>query len=219
VKFQADAILFDNDGVLVDSHHQVELAWRQLAAEFRLDYDMLATELVGARAVDTLGRYLSPGETTQAVARLEDLEVELAASVRPMAGALDLIGRLPALSWTIVTSASLRLATARWAAAGITIPARIVTAEDVSRGKPDPGPFLEAARLLGVDPSRCLVFEDSSPGGVAATAAGTKVVAVGSHPWTTRPEARVGDLTQVTATYDSTVRVINVQLALPQLPS
>jgi len=219
VKLQAAAILFDNDGVLVDSHQQVERAWRQLAAEYRLDYDKLATELVGARAVDTLERHLSPTGAAQAVVRLEELEVELAASVRPMAGALDLIGRLPALSWTIVTSASLRLATARWAAAGIPIPARIVTAEDVSRGKPDPGPFLEAARLLEVDPNRCLVFEDSSPGGVAATAAGTRVVAVGSQPWTTQPEARIGDLTQVTATYDTTVRVINVQLAFPQGPS
>ena len=96
VKLQADAILFDNDGVLVDSHEQVVLAWRQLATEFGLDYDMLVGELVGARAVDTLGRYLSPSAAARAVARLEDLEVELAASVRPMAGALDLIGRLPA---------------------------------------------------------------------------------------------------------------------------
>ncbi len=212
MNLQVDAILFDNDGVMVDSHEQVELAWRQLTAEFGLDYDMLASELVGVRATDTLEQLLSPGDAARAVARLEDLEVGLAAAVRPLAGATDLIGRLPAGSWTIVTSASLRLATARWTAAGITIPSRIVTAEDVSRGKPDPEPFLTAARYLGVSPSRCLVFEDSSSGGAAADAAGAQVVAVGSQPWATQPAARIRDLTQVAARYDGALGAITVQL-------
>jgi sugar-phosphatase len=123
-----------------------------------------------------------------------------------------LIGRLPADSWTIVTSASLRLAGARWTAAGITIPSRIVTAEDVSHGKPNPEPFLTAAHLLGVSPSRCLVFEDSSPGGAAAYAAGARVVAVGSQPWSTQPVARISDLTQVTASYGGDLGRIAVKL-------
>jgi len=212
VQLHSDAILFDNDGVLVDSHEQVELAWRQLTAEFGLDYDMLAGTLFGVRAEDTLAQYLSAAEAARAVDRLEDLEVTLAESVRPVAGATELTDRLPADSWTIVTSASLRLATARWTAAGIKIPSRIVTAEDVSHGKPDPEPFLTAAHRLGVDPVRCLVFEDSASGGVAAAAAGATVVAVGTQPWPIHPAARVRDLTQVTAAYDA-VGAIDVQLA------
>lgn len=215
MRLRADAIFLDNDGVVVDSHHQVELAWRRLASEYGLDYDSLIEELVGVRAADTLGRYLAPGEAARAVARLEDLEVELAASVRPLAGASELIRRLPAGSWTIVTSASLRLASARWRAAGIPIPARAVTADDVSRGKPDPEPFLEAARLLGVDPSRCVVFEDSPSGGAAAHAAGATVVAVGSQPWATEPVARIENLSQVIATHDDASRTTELELPGP----
>ena len=160
-----------------------------------------------------LGRYLAPADAVRAVDRLEDLEVALAESVRPLAGAVELTDRLPAEAWTIVTSASLRLATARWTAAGIAIPSRIVTAEDVSQGKPDPEPFLTAAHRLGVDPVRCLVFEDSSSGGAAAADAGATVVAVGSQPWSTQPVARVRDLTMVTVAYDAALGAIDVHLA------
>ncbi|MGI9598061.1 MAG: HAD family hydrolase, partial [Acidimicrobiales bacterium] len=60
MEFRADAILFDNDGVLVDSHREVERAWRQLASEFGLDSERLLPELIGVRAIDTLSRYLPP---------------------------------------------------------------------------------------------------------------------------------------------------------------
>ncbi|MEZ5230520.1 MAG: HAD-IA family hydrolase [Acidimicrobiales bacterium] len=74
----------------------------------------------------------------------------------------------------MVTSGSRRLASARWAAAGVTVPDVTVTAESVTRGKPHPEPFLAAANALGVHPSRCLVFEDSASGAQAADAAGRK---------------------------------------------
>ena len=197
MNLQADAILFDNDGVLVDSHHETEEAWRQLAREFDLDITPLLVELVGVRAVDTLGRHLPPDQLGPAVDRLEDLEVELAPDTRPLTGAIELLDQLPAGSWTIVTSATRRLAEARWRGAGIPIPDHPVTAEDVTRGKPDPEPFLAGARRLGVDPTRCVVFEDSPSGGAAGSAAGAVVVAVGDQRWAREPAVRVADLTQV----------------------
>lgn len=192
-----DAVLFDSDGVLVDSHVQVVESWTRLATEFGLDIDRLLTELVGVRAVDTLGRYLTGGRLVAACDRLEDLEVETAGGTVPVAGAASLLAALPDGRWTIVTSATRRLGTARWRGAGLPVPDRLVTADDVTAGKPDPEPFLAAARVLGVDPTRCLVFEDSASGGRAAQAAGAAVVAVGDQPWPFEPVARVPDLRSV----------------------
>lgn len=192
-----DAVLFDSDGVLVDSHLQVVESWTRLAAEFGLDIDRLLTELVGVRAIDTLGRYLAGDRLTAACDRLEDLEVETAGGTVSIAGAAELLAALPEGRWTIVTSATRRLGTARWRGAGLPVPDRLVTADDVTAGKPDPQPFLAAAGVLGVDPTRCLVFEDSASGGRAAVAAGAAVVAVGHQPWPVEPAARVPDLRSV----------------------
>lgn len=196
---EAEAVLFDNDGVLVDSHREVEQAWTQLAVEFDLDVERLLVELIGVRSADTLGRYLPPARCRQAVERLEQLEVELAPETRPLAGALDVLEGLgdPNGRWTIVTSASRRLANARWAGAGIALPPQSITAEDVTRGKPDPEPFLAGARLLGVEPARCVIFEDSPSGGAAALATGATVVAVGRLRWAEEPTVRVADLRSV----------------------
>ena len=194
---RADAVLFDSDGVLVDSHVHVVECWTRLAAELGLDIDRLLAELVGVRAVDTLGRYLTGDRLVAACDRLEDLEVETAGGTVPIAGAASLLRSLPVGRWTIVTSATLRLGTARWRGAGLPVPDRLVTADDVTAGKPDPEPFLAAARVLGVDPARCLVFEDSASGGRAALAAGATVVAVGDQPWPFEPAARVPDLRSV----------------------
>lgn len=190
----AEAILFDNDGVLVDSHAQTEQAWRILATEFDLDIDTLLVELVGVRAADTLGRHLSGDRLDAAVERLEDLEVELADQTEAGAGAAELLDQLPPERWTVVTSATRRLAIARWRGAGLPIPPVTVTAEDVARGKPDPEPFVTGAARLGIDPSNCLVFEDSPSGGAAARAAGAAVIAVGAQPWSIEPDARIPDL-------------------------
>ena len=199
---EAEALLFDSDGVLVDSHAEVETAWRQLAAEFDLDAEHLLTELVGVRAVDTLSRYLDHDTCLAAMARLEDLEVDMATNTKPIAGARELLAQLGDRPWTIVTSATRRLAEARWTGAGIPLPANPITADDVSKGKPDPEPFLVGASTLGVEPSRCIVFEDSSSGGRAGLAAGASVVAVGSIAWPVEPTARVADLNAVAVAAD-----------------
>lgn len=198
MQFTAEAVLFDNDGVLVDSHDLVEAAWRLLADEFDLRIDVLLGELAGVRAVDTLARHLDKKRAAAAVARLEDIEVDLAAQTQVKAGARELSVGLAGRSWAIVTSASRRLAEARWRGADLIIPHVTVTADDVEKGKPDPEPFMTAARLLGVPPGRCIVFEDSASGGLAARSAGTIPIAVGSQAWPFTPAARIFDLTSVT---------------------
>ncbi len=199
MQIQAKAILFDSDGVLIDSHDHVVVAWRQIAEEFGLDEAELTRNMIGVRSVDTLSRFLPPDETARAISRLEDIEVALAADSTSMPGACELLDRLPDGSWTIVTSGSARLAQARWRSAGIPIPGAIITADDVSTGKPSPEPYLAAAAALGVDPRHAVVFEDSSPGGEAGKAAGAAVIAVGHQKWSTTPAARVDDLSRVTA--------------------
>lgn len=194
---EACAVLFDSDGVLIDSHGVVETAWRQLCAEFELDADRLVGEQAGLRAEDTLGRFLDGERASRAVARLEELELELAGQVEAMPGALGLIGEMGSFPFAIVTSGSRRLATARWRTAGIAIPRVTVTADDVVRGKPDPAPYLAAAHLLDVDPGTCVVFEDSPSGGASAFALGGEVVAVGGQAWPTEPALRVSSLEMV----------------------
>jgi mannitol-1-/sugar-/sorbitol-6-phosphatase len=190
-------VLFDSDGVLVDSHAQSDVAWRALAVEFDLDYDVLAVEFVGVPARETLARHLSGHPFERAVARLEDLEVETAATTVPVNGAIDLLQRLPPERWAIVTSATRRLGEARWLSAALPMPRQAVAVDDVTRGKPHPEPFLAGAERLGVPASRCVVFEDSASGGDAAAAAGATVVAVGGQPWRFTPLARVVDLSMV----------------------
>lgn len=206
VRREIEAVLFDNDGVLIDSYGKVEAAWIQLAEEFDLPADRLLSELAGVRASDTLGKYLGSDLLERAVSRLEDIEVSLAADTRPMAGARELIEQLPTGSWTIVTSASRRLAKARWNGAGLAVPSIAVTAEDVGEGKPNPEPFQKAAKLLGVVPDRCIAFEDSPSGALAARAAGVNLVAVGHQAWPIDPIVRIPDLTSVAVVPSSSRR-------------
>ncbi len=197
VVLHVDALLFDSDGVLVDSHAQVDVAWRALADEFRLDFSVLATQLVGVPARQTLARHLGGARLDAAIGRLEDLEVETAATTAAVRGATELLVALPADRWAVVTSATRRLGEARWSGAGIPMPAFAITADDVARGKPAPDPYLAGAALLGADPARCLVFEDSAAGGDAAVAAGAAVVAVGDQVWRVTEVVRVTDLATV----------------------
>jgi sugar-phosphatase len=207
VRIDVDGVLFDSDGVLVDSERLVDLAWRQLAVEFDLELPTLIAERSGVRSVDTLSRHLSGDTLAKAVRRLEDLEVALAGQVNAVPGAIGLSAALPGGSWTIVTSASRRLARARWSGAGLVEPGGSVTADQVTSGKPDPEPYLLAAMLLGLDPTRCVVFEDSPSGGEAARAAGAIPIAIGAAPWAFEPLARIDDLTAVEVTASSTHRL------------
>lgn len=200
IEITVAGVLFDSDGVLVDSHRQVDVAWRTLCAEFGVDYAVVATELAGVPARQTLARHLAGDALERAIARLEELEVETADPTEPIRGAHQLLAALPAQRWAIVTSATRRLGEARWRGARLPMPLRSVTYDDVTHGKPHPEPFLTGAARLGLDPGACVVFEDSASGADAAVAAGARVVAVGAQAWRVDPAARILDLAAVAVT-------------------
>ncbi|MEW2168210.1 HAD family hydrolase [Streptomyces sp. NPDC007084] len=184
MKIHADALLFDNDGTLVSSLDSVNRCWTRWAQEYGLTAeDFARVGLHGRPAAEIVADLLPADLVPRALARVEQLELEdVAGGVVPLPGTLDLLATLPAERWAVVTSATRRLAEARLVEAGIR-PKALIAADDITRGKPDPEPYLLAARLLGVDPARCVVFEDAPAGLRSGRAAGMTTVALATtHP-------------------------------------
>lgn len=179
MKIQADALLFDNDGTLVSSLESVYRCWSRWAAEYGITAEEFArVELHGRPAAEIAADLLPAARVAEAVVRIEHLEVEdVVGGVRLLPGTKALLDSLPADRWAVVTSATRRLAEARLAEVGIH-PKNLIAADDITRGKPDPEPFLLAARQLGVHPARCVVFEDAPAGLQAGRAAGMTTVAL-----------------------------------------
>ena len=175
-------LLFDNDGVLVDSHQAAIEAWTKWCDRYRPGLDWDAQGTAGVRAEDMV-RMWAPAEVfTEANDYINALELATASETVAMPGALELLSSLPAGVWTICTSANVHLGRARVTAAGLPVPAEFVSGDDVSRGKPYPDPYLLGAKRLGLDASACVVFEDAVAGVEAARAAGVgAVVGVGSR--------------------------------------
>ncbi|WP_329444202.1 HAD family hydrolase [Streptomyces canus] len=180
MKISAEALLFDNDGTLVSSLESVHRCWTRWAEEFGITAEEFArVELHGRPAVEIAADLLPADVVPRALARIEQLEVEDVPNggVHLLPGTRVFLDALPADRWAVVTSATRRLAEARLEAVGI-LPKTLVAADDVTRGKPDPEPYLLAARELGVDPARCVVFEDAPAGLRAGRAAGMTTVAL-----------------------------------------
>ncbi|MEV5090755.1 HAD family hydrolase [Streptomyces griseoincarnatus] len=189
----ARALLFDNDGTLVSSLDSVNRCWTRWAVEYGLTAeDFARIELHGRPAAEIAADLLPAHVVPQAVARIEDLEVEDVADggVGLLPGTKEFLAGLPGERWAVVTSATRRLAEARLGAVGI-LPKTLVAADDITRGKPDPEPYLLAARTLGVDPADCVVFEDTPAGLQAGRAAGMTTVALAT---THRAEELTADL-------------------------
>ncbi|MER5256398.1 MULTISPECIES: HAD family hydrolase [unclassified Streptomyces] len=179
MKIHAEALLFDNDGTLISSMESVYRCWRRLAQEYGITAEEFErVELHGRPAAEIIADMLPAERVAEAVARIEDLEVsDVAGGVVLLPGTRELLASLPPERWAVVTSAGRRLAEARLAEVGID-PAMLIAADDITRGKPDPEPFLLAAAKLGVDPARCVVFEDAPAGLTAGRAAGMTTVAL-----------------------------------------
>ncbi len=172
------AILFDLDGVLVDSRECIELVWRAWAAARGLDPAPFLAVAHGRRISETV-RLVAPSLDARAEADVLDrMEEQETRGLTAVQGAARLVGRLAAGQWAVVTSGSRIVASLRLRTAGLPIPDVFVTSNDVRKGKPDPEPYLTAAARLGVRPADCLVFEDSPTGLAAARAAGMRVVAL-----------------------------------------
>jgi sugar-phosphatase len=183
VQLEASALIFDSDGVLVDSMGAVEHVWRVVLSTLGFEPDLVFPGTIGISAAAALRRLLSSPEVPGALDLFEQLAIESAPEVGALPGAVSLTSRLPPDRWGIVTSGTRRVATARLTAAGIPIPGCLVCADDVTRGKPHPEPYLAAIRALAVRAEECIVVEDSAPGVKSAQAAGARVIAVATtHP-------------------------------------
>lgn len=177
----ASCLLFDMDGTLLNSHAPMVRAYTAWASRYGLDIDFVLRESHGRRSIDTVRALAPAGADVEADnAEIMQREREDTEGVFAIPGARALLESLPEGRWAVVTSADRALATARLTAAGLPIPTLLVTAENVSRGKPAPDGFLLGARELGADPARAIVFEDSPAGIQAGIAAGATVVAIAS---------------------------------------
>jgi sugar-phosphatase len=173
-----DALLFDLDGVLIDSSTAIVRNWRAWADRHGIDVTQIMQVMHGVRSVETIRAVAPQLDAAQEAAWLTVREVADTDGVVPMPGACQLLAALPADSWTIVTSGNADLASARLKAAGLPVPAQIVTADDVTQGKPAPEPYLLGASRLGIVPERCIVVEDAPAGIQAGRSAGMRVLGI-----------------------------------------
>jgi sugar-phosphatase len=173
------AFLFDMDGTILTSIKAAERVWGEWAAGHGLDVAAFLPTIHGRRTEETVRNLALPGvDPVAEAARITLAEIEDVAGIEAIRGAGAFLASLPSGRWAIVTSAPRALAQARIAAAGLPLPAVLVAAEDVERAKPAPDPFLLGARLLGVAPHDCLVFEDTLAGLQSAAAAGMDSIVV-----------------------------------------
>ncbi|WP_067463030.1 HAD-IA family hydrolase [Actinomadura macra] len=197
------AVLFDVDGTLVDSTPLVERAAREWAAEYGIDADEFLSDAHGRRTADRVADFLPPDRVRAATEHLDALEAARSDGITALPGALDLLLSVNGLPCAFVTSMDRGQLAVRTRVAGVPVPATVITAEDVPRGKPDPSGYRLAAERLGVDPADCVVIEDAPAGVAAGRAAGATVLAVTtSHPAEalTAAHHRVLDLTHVALT-------------------
>ena len=177
-QLECDAILFDLDGVLIDSSACIVRHWRGWAQLHGLDVAVIMRVAHGVRTIETM-RQVAPHLNLEAqAARFTAGEIVDTDGVVRLAGAAELLEMIPADAWAIVTSGGRELARARLARAELPIPGTLVTADDVRDGKPAPEPYLLAAKRLGIPAARCVVVEDSPAGIEAGRAAGMPVIAV-----------------------------------------
>jgi sugar-phosphatase len=199
MKFSCSALLFDNDGVLVDSHTAAKAAWDVWATEYSPGYDLDKAKNAGRRAEDMVRELVSAEIFATANDRINELEQETAHLTIAMPGARELVSSLHSGIWTICTSANPNLGRARLEAAGIVIPKELVTGDDVERGKPFPDPYLLGAKNLGFDPQDCVVFEDAEAGVISAIEAGVGlVIGVGKKAMKSDADIVVKELTGIT---------------------
>jgi mannitol-1-/sugar-/sorbitol-6-phosphatase len=208
VLIRCKGILFDMDGILISSLGSVERSWTKWALMRGVDPEYACRIAHGCRAIETVAVLRPDLDSETELKVIEEIEIADGEGLSVLPGVQALLASLPPdregrPRWTVVTSATERLARERLAASGIPVPARIITAESVTQGKPNPAPYLAGSALLGFPPEECVVVEDSESGAKAGRAAGCTVVATTfSHSVESLAAAHylVEDLTGVEAT-------------------
>jgi len=178
VTTEAKAFLFDLDGVLISSIASATRCWRRWAMmhdvpnakNFVLPHGVPARDIV---------QMLRPDLDPDAGLRIiEDMEIEDVGDIQVLPGVMELLTKLPQERWAIVTSCTERLLKGRLSAAGLPWPKNLVTADMVTKGKPDPEPYRRGAEMLGFAPEECIVAEDAVVGVNSGLGAGCRVLAV-----------------------------------------
>ena len=173
------AFIFDMDGTLINSITSANRVWTRWAQSHGLDPEPVLRVMHGVRAIETIRRLNVPGmDVEHEAAVLTQMEIDDLEGIQPINGAPALLRDLPPHRWAVATSAPRELAIKRLAAAGVPQPKILVTADDVTQGKPAPDCFLLAARHLDVPATDTLVWEDTLAGVTAAEAAGADVMVV-----------------------------------------
>ncbi len=170
------ALLFDLDGVLIDSTPAVTRVWSRWAVEHNFDPETVVHLAHGRPSRSTIRELLPDADIAAEDRIVERWEMEDTEGVVFLPGAQRLLENLPRERWTIATSCTRPLAEVRLRAAGLPIPDTMVTSSDVTHGKPDPEPYLKAAAKLGIRPEDCIVVEDAPAGVLAGKASGARVI-------------------------------------------
>ncbi len=178
MKIQCRGVLFDLDGVLVDSTPAVARVWTQWATMHGFVPEEVVRQAHGRPSITTIRELLPHADHDAENREVERAEIEDVEGVIPLPGALELLQALPQDRWAIATSCSRPLAEVRIRAAGLPFPKHLITSTDVQRGKPDPEPYIKAAKILGLTPADCIVIEDAPAGIRAGKAAGARVFAL-----------------------------------------
>jgi sugar-phosphatase len=180
-------LLFDLDGVLIDSTPAVARVWSRWAIEHGFDPEDTVRRAHGRPSITTIRELLPNADHEAENQKVERGEIEDVAGLVPLPGAREFLSSLPSDQWTIVTSCTRPLAETRLKAAGLPIPPRLLTSNDVEFGKPNPEPYLKGAAILGFPAKDCVVFEDAPAGIRAGKGAGATVIAF----TTTAPESEL----------------------------
>ena len=171
------AVLFDMDGVLIDSTRAVARVWHRWALEHGFDPDEVVSRAHGRPSLTTVREYLPDADHAAENREVERREMEDLEGVVLLPGSSRLLNELPPDRWTIVTSSTRPLAETRLRAAGLPVPKLLVTSNDIKNGKPHPEPYLKGASVLGFSATECVVVEDVPSGIRAGKAAGATVIA------------------------------------------
>ncbi|KDN45880.1 HAD-like protein [Tilletiaria anomala UBC 951] len=228
-ELEVDAVLFDMDGTLIDSTPAVNQTWKEWIDKYNLDFDYVMSRAHGCRTVENLRNLvgLSEDQLADGTKAFEGRIAELAAEAKQtngpgqiisLPGARELLAQINAgrekdperrAGWAIVTSATKAYASKGFAASGVASapPEVFVTADIVSKGKPDPEPYLRGAELTGSNPKRCIVVEDAPPGVVSGKRAGAHVIGLrtthdGAKQWANGADFVVEDLRKVSARWE-----------------
>jgi sugar-phosphatase len=178
VEIVCQAVLFDMDGVLVDSTPAVARVWSWWAQQRGFNAQETVRRAHGKPSISTIRELLPYGDHEAESREVERREIEDVEGVVALPGAVEILRALPGDRWTVVTSATRALAKVRLVASGLPVPEKLVSWDDVKYGKPNPEPYMKGAEFLGVSPADCVVAEDAPAGIRAGKAAGARVIAL-----------------------------------------